>query len=47
MTHRTLSQILAELNIALLNRIVDKWNSLPVVVVVGNDRIAVVVVENK
>ena len=29
MTHRTLSQILAELNIALFNRIVDKWNSLP------------------
>ena len=32
MTHRTLSQILAELmvsNIAFFNRIVDEWNSLP------------------
>ena len=32
MTHRTLSQILAELtvlNIVFFNRIVDEWNSLP------------------
>ena len=32
MTHRTLSQILAELmvlNLFIFNRIVDEWNSLP------------------
>ena len=32
MTHRALSQILAELmasNIVFFNRIVDEWNSLP------------------